>query len=94
MLLINCPYCGERAQTEFAYYGEAHIARPEKPGALTDEEWADYLFMRANPKGAHCERWLHAHGCGKFFNMMRDTVSGKIFGTYRIGEDKPDAADE
>ena len=28
MFLINCPYCGERDQSEFVSGGEAHIARP------------------------------------------------------------------
>ena len=51
MLLIPCPYCGERAEIEFRYGGEAHIARPANPDALDDGEWADYLFMRTNPQG-------------------------------------------
>lgn len=89
MLLINCPHCGERAQTEFAYYGEAHIVRPQTPENLSDAEWADYVFLRTNPKGVHYERWMHAHGCRRFFNMMRDTVSGEIFATYQIGAPKP-----
>ena len=46
MLLIECPYCGEREESEFHQGGEAHIARPKKPNELSDEEWADYLFMR------------------------------------------------
>ena len=25
MFIINCPYCGERDQTEFSCGGEAHI---------------------------------------------------------------------
>ena len=28
-----------------------------------------------NPKGLHVERWRHVHGCGRFFNAVRDTVS-------------------
>ena len=94
MLLIDCPYCGGRAQTEFAYYGEAHIVRPSNPDALSDAEWAEYLFLRTNPKGVHFERWMHAHGCRRFFNMIRDTVSGEIFATYLIGESKPAAIAE
>ena len=46
MLIINCPYCGERDQTEFSCGGEAHIIRPKNPPDLSDDEWADYLFMR------------------------------------------------
>ena len=43
MFLIDCPYCKEsRDQNEFAPAGEAFIARPQNPEALTDEEWADF----------------------------------------------------
>ncbi len=75
MLLIPCPWCGERAETEFRCGGEAHIVRPRQPSALSDDAWAEYLFMRSNPKGAHVERWRHVHGCGRWFNLARDTVS-------------------
>ena len=51
--------------------------------------WADYLFMRANPKGLHFERWRHIHGCGRWFNLARDTVSDRILAVYRMGEPKP-----
>ena len=30
--------------------------------------------MRSNPKGVHFERWRHVHGCGRWFNLARDTV--------------------
>lgn len=75
MLLIRCPYCGERAETEFSYGGEAGIRRPADPDALTDAEWADYLFYRKNPRGAHEELWNHAQGCRRWFRVERDTVS-------------------
>ena len=48
MFIINCPFCGERDQTEFVCHGEAHIARPENPEDISDEEWGDYLFFRIN----------------------------------------------
>ncbi len=51
MLLIECPWCGPREQSEFSYGGEAHIARPADTDALTDAQWGDYLFMRKNPRG-------------------------------------------
>lgn len=51
MLLIRCPYCEmERPELEFAYAGEAHIARPADPSTLSDEEWRDFLFTRSNPR--------------------------------------------
>lgn len=90
MLLIECPHCGERPETEFRYAGEAHIARPLDPSALNDEEWASFLYQRSNPKGLHAERWRHIHGCARFFNVVRDTVSDRIITSYRAGEPRPD----
>jgi sarcosine oxidase, subunit delta len=75
MLLITCPHCGPRDETEFTYGGEAGVAYPSDPDALTDEEWAEYLFVRANPRGAHAERWCHASGCRRWFDVVRDTVT-------------------
>ena len=56
MLLINCPYCGERDQIEFTNGGEAHVARPKNPGQVSDREWSEYVFIRANPKGIEYAR--------------------------------------
>jgi sarcosine oxidase subunit delta len=90
MLLIACPWCGSRPENEFRYAGEAHIARPENPDALDDAAWVDYLYNRSNPRGMHYERWRHIHGCARFFNCVRDTVSDRIVSTYKAGEGKPD----
>ena len=86
MLLIDCPYCGKRPELEFAYGGQAHIARPARPAELSDQQWADYLYQRSNPRGPHAERWRHVHGCGRFFNAVRDTTTDHFSVTYRIGE--------
>ena len=37
MQLIPCPWCGPREEVEFHYGGQAHVAYPEEPAALTDE---------------------------------------------------------
>ncbi len=87
MLLIPCPWCGPRDEVEFSYGHEAHIERPADPDARSDEEWADYLFMRKNPKGLHRERWVHSHGCRRWFNVERDTVSHRIVASYKMGEE-------
>ncbi len=92
MFQIECPWCGVRDETEFNCVGEAHIVRPLEPEKLSDEEWADYLFMRKNPKGMHREQWLHAAGCRRYFNAERDTVTYRISATYRIGEQAPSEA--
>ena len=78
MLLIECPWCGERAETEFSYGGEAGIVRPADP---------DYLFNRSNPRGAHRELWNHAQGCRRWFGVERDTVTYRISGSYRLSGD-------
>ena len=89
MLLIDCPYCGRRPEIEFAYGGQAHIARPVQPAALDDEQWASYLYIRSNPKGRHAERWRHLRGCGRFFNALRDTTTDQFLGSYKIGGKPP-----
>lgn len=78
MLLITCPWCGPRDETEFHYGGEAHLAYPTNPHALTDAQWADYVFARRNPKGRFAERWSHSAGCRRWFNVVRDTVTHEI----------------
>lgn len=94
MLLVTCPYCGPRPEVEFRNGGEAHIARPADPSALDDEAWSEFLFVRTNPKGAHRERWNHAHGCQRWFNAVRDTVSDRFLATYKAGERGPDLGEE
>jgi len=89
MLLIACPYCGERPELEFAYGGQAHLVRPADADALSDAAWGDYLYMRDNPKGPHAERWRHTHGCGRFFNVVRDTANDAIGAVYLSGEARP-----
>ncbi|MEE8609524.1 MAG: sarcosine oxidase subunit delta [Sphingomonas aquatilis] len=90
MLLITCPYCGQRPELEFSYAGEAHIDRPVRSADLNDEDWTTYLYTRSNPKGAHAERWRHLHGCGRFFNAIRDTRSDVFLATYKVGEQAPE----
>jgi sarcosine oxidase subunit delta len=89
MLLIECPYCGERPEPEFAYGGQAHIARPPHPAAASIEAWTSYLYHRDNTRGVHAERWRHTRGCGRFFNALRDTTTDRFLATYRAGERPP-----
>ena len=89
MLLIDCPYCGPRAEIEFRHAGEAHLVRP----AGEDGDWAAYLYSRHNIRGRAAERWRHTHGCGQFFNAVRDTVSDAFECTYAAGQGPRTAAD-
>ena len=89
MLIINCPYCGPRDQSEFSNGGEAHVKRPDGSKEIGDREWGEYVFIRANPKGLFYERWVHTHGCRKWFNCVRDTSTDEILVTYKLDEKKP-----
>ena len=85
MLLIDCPFCGPRPEVEFRHGGEAHVARPVRPGEVDDAAWSEHLFVRNNPRGLHAERWNHQHGCGRWFNAIRDTYTDAFVETYRAG---------
>ena len=89
MILINCPYCGERDQSEFSNGGEAHVARPENSENLNDKDWGRYVFYRDNPKWIFYERWVHTHGCRKWFNAVRNTSTDEILKIYKLNENPP-----
>ena len=90
MLLIRCPYCEEeRPELEFRHAGEAHIARSTDMAGMSEEDFEKFFFIRANPKGLIFERWRHLHGCARFFNAARDTITDRFVITYKAGEPKP-----
>ena len=94
MLLIHCPYCqDDRPELEFANAGEAHIVRPKDMSEMSDAEFETMFFIRDNPKGLSLERWRHVHGCGRFFNAIRHTVSDKFLKVYKSGEPRPTDAE-
>jgi heterotetrameric sarcosine oxidase delta subunit len=88
MLTIPCPWCGPRPDSEFHPGGEAHLARPD-PDAATDAQWGEYLYFRSNVKGMQRERWYHAYGCRRWFNVARDTVTHEIAAVYPMGGPPP-----
>ncbi|MBX3582052.1 MAG: sarcosine oxidase subunit delta [Rhizobiaceae bacterium] len=91
MLLIRCPYCEEeRPELEFRNAGEAHVVRSSDMASISDEDFEKFFFIRNNPKGVIFERWRHVHGCARFFNAARDTVTDKFIVTYKAGMPKPD----
>lgn len=95
MLLIHCPYCEEeRPELEFHGAGEAHIARPTNMGEISPEDFEKFFFIRDNRKGVVFERWRHLHGCGRFFNAVRHSVSDKFICTYKAGEPRPKLTDK
>ncbi len=90
MLVIKCPWCGNREESEFTFAGQSHIQRPDITEGVTDEDWANYLFNRKNTKGIHLERWRHTFGCRQWFNVARNTISHEIISVYHMGSSIPD----
>jgi len=91
MLRLNCPHCGVRDETEFVFGGPSHVVRPGFE--VDDSTWTAYLFNRRNPVGTHLERWGHIYGCGRWFNVARDTRTHEIPRTYAMGVPPPDSTD-
>jgi len=65
MLLIKCPYCGERPEIEFSYGGQAHLARPATI-RISDQDWASTLHAPQS-QGRACRALAHLQGCARFF---------------------------
>ncbi len=87
MLLLDCPWCGERAQSEFTYGGDATIVRPADPQAVSLREWLDHVYLRKNPRGPHLEWWHHSTGCRRWFMVKRDTLTHEVLGSAPPGGD-------
>ncbi len=78
MLLIPCPFCGEREEDEFVFGGDAKRERPTDPTSTSTEQWVDYVYNSNNTKGESLEWWWHAQGCTKWFRITRNTVTHAI----------------
>ena len=87
-MLVPCPWCGERDESEFSFGGEAHLERPKD--SCSDKEWTEYIFMRKNIKGEHKERWIHINGCRQWFNAVRNTTTNTFLQTSKPGKNYTD----
>ena len=74
MLLIPCPNCGPRDESEFTYGGVCRPL-PALDGHTTAQEWHDALHLRQNPRGAVNELWYHSNGCECWVKLIRDTAT-------------------
>lgn len=93
MLLLTCPWCGERSQPEFTYGGDASIQRPDPLSAST-EQWLEYVYLRENRRGPHLEWWQHTGGCRQWFKVVRDTLTHEIITSGAPGADLEVGCDE
>ena len=74
-MLITCPHCDARDESEFTYRGDATVVRPE-PDAGTDA-FHDYVYLRRNPLGWHVEWWQHG-ACRQWLRVVRQTMTHEI----------------
>jgi len=68
MLLIPCPHCGERDESEFDYGGRA-LALPALE-ADTDN-WNEALHFANDSEDCVDEHWYHAAGCERWIRLRR-----------------------
>jgi heterotetrameric sarcosine oxidase delta subunit len=73
MIILPCPWCGDRNVSEFRYTGEL-VSRPD-PATVTPPQWRDYLYLRGNRRGWVTEWWYHRAGCRQYFTIDRDTAT-------------------
>ncbi len=83
---IACPYCGERGSEEFTYLGDASPVRPAPGGVNATEAFADYVYLRDNPRGVSDELWQHTAGCRLWLEVRRDTLTHEVLAAAEPGK--------
>ena len=83
MKILTCPVNGPRVVTEFAYWGE--LREMPDPAAVSDGQWADYVFNRNGAPGIKKEWWCHTPS-NTWFIVERDTARDQVLHTYLYGE--------
>ena len=80
---MHCPINGPRVVTEFVYWGE--LREMPDPAAVSDGQWADYVFNRNGAPGIKKEWWCHSPS-NTWFIVERDTARDEVLRTYLYGE--------
>jgi len=81
--LLDCPCCGTREVSDFAFGGEL-TARPSASASAREVNAA--LYMRRNVAGVQREWWYHRSGCHAWFLADRDTRTNTVLRTGLPGE--------
>ncbi|MFO7276661.1 MAG: sarcosine oxidase subunit delta [Pseudomonadota bacterium] len=84
MKLLRCPVNGLRPISEFVWGGE--VRDMPDPDAVSDAEWAHYVFDRSGVPAVKREWWYHVPS-GVWFIAERDTVADRVLRTYPYGGD-------
>ena len=73
---ITCPICGKRDLYEFRFGNEDRGPDPDQEG-LTPRAYSDAVQMHKAVGGVQKEWWYHRDGCGAWFTIWRDTLTGR-----------------
>jgi heterotetrameric sarcosine oxidase delta subunit len=74
MLLINCPYCGERDESEFRYGGR-RVIYPPLDSSAGIEKWHRAIHLHDNSQEPIREFWYHESACELWIEINRDIDS-------------------
>ena len=80
---MNCPMNGPRNISEFICFGE--VVQMPNPKKVTDDEWADFIWMSNNTAGVVREWWCHV-ATSYWFIAERNTITDEILKTYATNE--------
>ena len=75
MMLVDCPHCGPRAQTEFTY--ERTLDSIVTIDMAPDEAMRR-LYERTNARGPDDELWRHSFGCRQWLVLRRHRTTHVI----------------
>ncbi len=87
---MNCPLNGPRNISEFICFGE--VTDMPNPNELSDEQWADFIWMSNNTAGVVREWWCHT-ATSYWFIAERNTVTDEILKSYPANEVFTDRVD-
>ena len=77
MLLINCPCCGERDQSEFSYGGRS-TNYPALDSSASREEWHRAIHLHDGSQKVIREYWYHEFGCEQWIEIFRNVDSHEM----------------
>ncbi len=77
MLLISCPYCGERDESEFSYGGPS-AKYPAMNSSTSIEKWHRTIHLPGSSQKVLREYWYHESGCEQWIEINRDIDSHEI----------------
>ena len=73
---ITCPICGRRDAYEFRFGNEAR-GEPAHDEGLSPDAYHDHIHLHKAVAGPQKEWWCHKDGCGVWFTIWRDTLTGR-----------------